>query len=96
MRPIDADVLEEILKDFESRYKKRLFRLSAKTVATVRQIVYAMKTVDAVEVVRCDKCRYRDPEGRHCDHPMSTSIPIPRKQDDFCSYGEKMDGDKNG
>jgi hypothetical protein len=44
---------------------------------------------DVVEVVRCGKCRYCDPEMHNCDHPMSTSIPIPRKQDDFCAYGEK-------
>ena len=44
---------------------------------------------DVVEVIRCGECRYCDPEGRHCDHPMSTSIPIPRKQDDFCSHGER-------
>lgn len=43
----------------------------------------------AVEVVRCEKCRYCDPERHYCDHPMSTSIPIPRKLDDFCSYGER-------
>lgn len=44
---------------------------------------------DVVPVVRCKDCKYCDPEWNHCDHPMSTSIPIPRKPDDFCSYGER-------
>jgi hypothetical protein len=51
MRLIDADALDEILKDLESRYNKWLFYISAKAVANVRKIVYAMKTVDAVPVV---------------------------------------------
>ena len=50
-RLIDANVLDRILEDFESRYQKACFVLSSKAVSNVRQIVYAMKTVDAVEVV---------------------------------------------
>lgn len=41
------------------------------------------------ELVRCKDCTHCDPENRHCDHPMGTTIPIPRKTDDFCSYGER-------
>lgn len=81
-RLIDADALEEILKDFESRYKKAALCLSAKTVANVRQIVYAMKTVDAVEVKRghwivgadgsymCSECGkvFRYEIGNYCSH----------------------------
>ena len=57
-RLIDADALDDILKDFENRYQKVCFALSAKAIANVRQIVYAMKTVDAVEVVRCKDCKW--------------------------------------
>ena len=49
-------------------------------------------TIDAVEVVRCDKCKHCDPENHHCDHPMSTAAPLSRKPDDFCSYGEPKEG----
>ena len=52
--------------------------------------------VDAVEVVRCRECKHCDPENYHCDHPMGTSAPLKRKPDDFCSYGERKDGDGNG
>jgi hypothetical protein len=40
------------------------------------------------EVTYCAKCIHRDPENHHCDHPMGTSLPVPRKDNDFCSYGE--------
>ena len=45
-----------------------------------------------VEVVRCKACMYCDPENRHCDHPQGTHVPIGRKPDDFCSYGERREG----
>ena len=48
-------------------------------------------TVDAVEVIRCKGCKYCDPENLHCDHPMGTTFPFPRKLNDFCSYGERKD-----
>ena len=44
---------------------------------------------DVVEVIRCRECKHCDPENHHCDHPMSTSAPLSRKPDDFCSYGER-------
>ena len=43
-------------------------------------------------VTRCKECKHCDPENHHCDHPMSTSAPLSRKPDDFCSYGERKDG----
>ena len=53
-------------------------------------------TVDAVEVVRCGECKHCDPENYHCDHSMSTAAPLSRDPDDFCSYGERKEGDDNG
>jgi hypothetical protein len=46
-------------------------------------------TIDAVPVVRCGECKHRDPENHHCDHIAGTMIYFPRKDDDFCSYGER-------
>lgn len=51
-------------------------------------------TVDAVPVVRCRQCKHCDPENHHCDHYMGTVAPLRRDPDDFCSYGERKDGDK--
>ena len=58
--------------------------------------VPSMPTIDAVPVVRCGECKRCDPETMHCDHPMGTALPLPRKPDDFCSYGERKDGAEDG
>lgn len=44
------------------------------------------------EVVRCCECVHCDPANKHCDHPMGTTLPISRKGNDYCSYGERKDG----
>ena len=49
-----------------------------------------------VDVVRCRECKHCDPENHHCDHHMGTAAPLRRKPDDFCSYGERKEGDGNG
>ena len=82
-RLIDADAFLEKMKR-TSRYFDVVFD------------VEEMPTVDAVPVVRCRDCKYCDPENYHCDHPMGTAAPLRRKPDDFCSYGERKDGDGNG
>lgn len=51
------------------------------------------KLCDSVPVVRCRECKHCDPENYHCDHPMGTAAPLKRKPDDFCSYGERKDGE---
>ena len=53
-------------------------------------------TIDAVEVVRCQECRYFDPKadgtvgfckcGEVCGYCHSMRVA-----DDFCSYGERRD-----
>ena len=61
------------------------------TGGCVQQYIDKTPTVDAEEVVHCFDCKHCDPENRHCDHPMATTLPIGRKPDDFCSYGERKD-----
>ena len=55
-------------------------------------------TVDAVEVVRCREC-----VGRPFWEEDHNGVPVcllsglyVRSEDDFCSYGERRDGDENG
>lgn len=50
-------------------------------------------TADVEPVVRCRECKHCDPETHHCDHHMGTVAPLRRKPDDFCSYGERKEGD---
>ena len=73
--------------------KKAIYR---EAILAVRSILHSAKTIDAVPVVRCRDCKHCDPENHHCDHPMSTSAPLSRKPDDFCSYGERKEGADNG
>ena len=59
--------------------------------------VDAVETVDAVEVVRCRDCKHLvlTAEGEHnpcdcvCDYWMTDGL----NDNDFCSYGERKDGD---
>lgn len=50
--------------------------------------------IDAVEVVRCKDCKYREKspwdDGYRCGNPydgMASAVDL--KDNDFCSYGEK-------
>ena len=63
------------------------------TAEDVIMMIKTAPTVDAVEVVRCRECKHCDPENYHCDHPMGTVAPLRREPDDFCSYGERKEGD---
>ena len=69
-------------------------------------------TVDAVEVVRCKECRFAKPYERmdgktgyycqFCGHSFKYGTNCERlynpikESDDFCSYGERKEGDGNG
>ena len=62
------------------------------TVRTVTDKEIAeIPTVDAVEVVRCKNCKHYNEGfcvGYHAHHDIMPN--------DFCSYGERNDGDGNG
>lgn len=68
------------------------------TVRTVTDKEIAeIPTVDAVEVVRCRDCKHWDAETWFCDnhstfdhHGLEWNMFAPN---DFCSYGERKDGD---
>lgn len=57
-----------------------------------KSVAVTLPTADVVEVVRCKDCKYYDNEQcyhrRHDHHGQS----VYQEEDDFCSYGEKMDG----
>ena len=67
-------------------------------ILSARGLIEAAPTVDAVEVVRCQECRYFDPKadgtvgfckcGEVCGYCHSMRVA-----DDFCSYGERRDKD---
>ena len=64
----------------------------------LHRIIEMQPTVDAVEVVRCREC-----VGRPFWEEDHNGVPVcllsglyVRSEDDFCSYGERKDGDGNG
>ena len=55
----------------------------------VHDVIAQTDTVDAVEVVRCKDCKHKD------GMPGQPNIVCwQMHDDDFCSYGERKDGDK--
>ena len=86
-RLIDADAFLEKMKR-TSRYFDVVFD------------VEEMPTVDAVEVVRCRKCKHWKPSGSKAGNSFSDMEYIGgceftnyyRTESDFCSYGERKEG----
>ena len=81
-RLVDADVFIRDLTAMKSVY-------DAIALDGMIKALNEAPTVDAMEVVRCRDCKHCDPENLRCDHPMGTNLPLHRKPDDFCSYGER-------
>ena len=95
MRLIDADKIN---------YHEHTERMGHGDFETVRTVtdkeIAEIPTVDAVEVVRCLDCKHWDSETWLCDnhstfghHGLELNM---FSEDDFCSYGERKDGDVDG
>ena len=66
---------------------------------TTKELIKLVKQVDSgqlVEVVRCKDCKWwhEDDDVGYCDNP--DGLDNYAKPTDFCSYGERKDGDGNG
>lgn len=84
-RLIDAKALSEAVNGIGKDIK----RPRAVELACLVLIADA-PTIDAVEVVRCKDCRWRNTKG--C--PYKNFKAAERDDDDFCSDGERKDNDK--
>ena len=77
--------------DVLGNINKRRYYFGKAALDEAFKAVYKVPTVDAVPVVRCKDCEHRCPESitavQHC-----TLSGIQTEDDDFCSYGAKMDG----
>ena len=61
------------------------------------QQIACTPTVDAVEIVRCQYCKYYEiHKPKVLENCERNGYLIPMKPNDFCSYGERKDGDRNG
>ena len=86
-RLIDAEVFSEHLERMARTAYPNLFPGLFEAAEYAKDFL----TVDAVEVVRCKDCKHCNEGfcvGYHAHHDI---MP-----DDFCSYGERKDGDVNG
>ena len=96
MRLIDADLLSEAIhENVSALYEDAVF---AKEDCLTE--IYVAPTVDAVPVVRCRECQHWKPSGSKAGNSFSDMEYIGgceftkycRRESDFCSYGERKDG----
>ena len=90
MRLCDLDEIKiQVKRQYEdchgySGNKKTIYR---EAILAVRSILHSAKTIDAVPVVRCRECKFRD------GTPGQPNIQCGNMHDDdFCSYGERKRG----
>ena len=90
MRLCDLDEIKiQVKRQYEdchgySGNKKAIYR---EAILAVRSILHSAKTIDAVPVVRCRECKFRD------GTPGQPNIQCGNMHDDdFCSYGERKRG----
>ena len=94
-RLIEANALVkciELLAKHEDSFRQSV-------ILGVVHTVKAQPTVDAVEVVRCRDCIHYFSGAClkiYSDGNVSQDAWQERNEDDFCSYGERKEGDGNG
>lgn len=89
MRLIDADKLVDALYDNEFATLCPLDEVSG--------VIDEAPTVDAVPVVRCKGCKWDRPDTLLDKHWCSRLLGCMEvRADDFCSYGERKEGDTDG
>ena len=81
MRLIDADELKKI--------RHEVIQGRIKFDGNECDLIDKCPTVDAVPVVRCEECKYRSKDG--C--PI-IDADIWMDDEDFCSHGERKEGDE--
>ena len=106
MRLIDADRALEIVRD-QGIAHPNAYHLTNYATLILREA----PTVDAVEVVRCRQCKYwGDEDGKlqDSDGVLFARCKVHNylidgrhtgwcpTENDFCSYGERKDGDSDG
>lgn len=75
---------------------------TVQTLADAYAVIQGMPTVDAVPVVRCGECQYWEsfpscsatPQYHACRRRIMGNVHTMRE--DFCSQGERKDGDEHG
>ena len=96
-RLIDADALMDVIRQHEYRLATKQGSIDyGMFTLGIQQAVDEEPTVDAVSVVRCKDCKhYEIHKPKVLENCERNGYLIPMKPDDFCSYGERKDGDDN-
>ena len=81
---------EAALKDFESCNAEN----PRWTPQRVKTLLLRQPAADVAEVVRCKDCKHRTEAG-NCGHPRHHGILPSAYPYDFCSYGERKEGDND-
>lgn len=82
MRLIDADELLSVVR-----------HMTVVDKSVMHRILIQMQTVDAVEVVRCRECRWWHDWNGECYAKEAQGFGHLWEADDYCSFGERKDGD---
>ena len=95
MRLIDADRAIEIVHN-QGIAHPNAYHLTNYATLILREA----PTVDAVEVVRCKDCKHYKPQKKSAHWENRTNycnriVTIKVQPYDFCTYGERKDGDGN-
>ena len=95
MRLIDAHELDVLgyLEEFPLGDEDRGWN---NAVNSVFAHIACAPTIDAVPVVRCGECEKRDKKSDLTDTVYCMWFMGQRRKCDFCSYGERKDGDGDG
>lgn len=89
MRPIDADNLKSLIKQYMKDFKKSETRLVAcRAVLSMIGDKNQTPTIDAVPVVQCKDCKYLLNE---MFEKLCACDGFSVKDEHFCSYGERRD-----
>ena len=104
MRPVDADALTKAIRtDYFEHFTQYHDTDQIALIDMACNDIEESPTVDAVPVVRCRKCKHKTEyfnsgkfvcKMKQC--VVCGCVVGYIKDDDFCSYGERKDGDGNG
>ena len=86
MRLINADTLQEQIPETSVDIFENCRNCSLLDKDQVLEIIDAAPTIDAVEVVRCKDCKWRNKSGCAIEIVDDSDEP---KDDDYCSFGER-------
>ena len=102
MRFIDADKLLGIYKKWIPQLSSKEDEGDRRGVETCIAVLEDMPTMDAVEVVRCNDCKYHHWEQEPCHGKIEHYCELPHMRgvevftEFFCYYGKRKGCDDNG